>query len=159
ARGGRGRRAGPHRLRQRRARMRRSRRRPRRRGCPRSGALDLGAAHLMAAAAAHLPALVRKFPALTVAVWGDFVADEFIAGEIARVSREAPVLILKRRSRVWAAGGGANAAVNLAALGVKVRLVGVVGDDEPGRGLLQIFQRHGIDTRGVMAVPRRLTPT
>jgi len=113
----------------------------------------------MAAAAAHLPALVRKFPALTVAVWGDFVADEFIAGEIARVSREAPVLILKRRSRVWAAGGGANAAVNLAALGVRVRAVGCVGDDQAGHQLLAIFSAAGVDAGGVHLVGQRITPT
>ncbi len=101
----------------------------------------------------------RRFRHLALVVWGDLVADEFIDGEIARVSREAPVLILKRRGRSLAAGGGANAAVNLAALGVQVRLVGAVGADESGRGLLQIFKRGGIDVTGVLQVPGYLTPT
>ena len=102
---------------------------------------------------------LRGFSQLTIAVWGVLVADEFITGEIARVSREAPVLILKRRTRTLAPGGGANAAVNLAALGVRVKLVGMVGRDEPGRGLLEIFRGHGIDVSGVLTLPERLTPT
>ncbi len=63
----------------------------------------------------------------------DLIADEFISGEIARVSREAPVLILKHRDRILIPGGGANAVMNLAALGVTALPVGLVGDDEPGR--------------------------
>ncbi len=65
-------------------------------------------------------------------VVADLVADEFVFGEIARVSREAPVLILKHRERTVVPGGGANAVMNLAALGVNVLPVGVVGDDEAG---------------------------
>ena len=72
---------------------------------------------------------------------GDLVADEFIFGEISRVSREAPVLILKHRERSVVPGGGANAVSNLADLGVNVLPVGVVGDDESGRLLIKAF-RH-----------------
>ena len=61
----------------------------------------------------------------------DLVADEFVFGEISRVSREAPVLILRHRDRKVVPGGGANAIYNLADLGVNVLPVGVVGDDEP----------------------------
>lgn len=103
--------------------------------------------------------VLRRFARLTVAVWGDLVADVFVDGEIARVSREAPVLILKQRRRQVAAGGGANAALNLAALGVKVRLVGAVGEDEPGRELLRIFRAAGIATGAVLRLPSRPTPT
>ncbi|HUX66527.1 MAG TPA: PfkB family carbohydrate kinase [Terriglobales bacterium] len=107
----------------------------------------------------RLRPLLRRFPQLTLAVWGDLVADEFLAGEIARVSREAPVLILKRRRRSLAPGGGANAAANLAALGVRVRLVGVLGDDDAGRELRAQFAAAGINTRGVLTLPGRPTPT
>lgn len=100
---------------------------------------------------------LRRFPRLTVAVWGDLVADEFVDGEIARVSREAPVLILKQRGRQIAAGGGANAALNLAALGVRVRLLGVVGADETGRQLQRLFRGAGISTATVAT--RRGQPT
>src|SRR5216110_3218469 len=88
----------------------------------------------------RLAKIVEALPRLTVAVLGDLVADEFIFGEISRVSREAPVLILKHRERNVVPGGGANAIYNLAALGVNVLPVGVVGDDEAGKILLQKFR-------------------
>src|SRR5438445_13216122 len=93
--------------------------------------------------------IVEAFPNATVTVLGDLVADEFIFGEISRVSREAPVLILKHRDRSLVPGGGANAICNLADLGVNVLPVGVVGDDEPGRLLIQAFRRKHIPVTGV----------
>jgi len=89
------------------------------------------------------------FPETTVTVIGDLVADEFIFGEISRVSREAPVLILKHREREIVPGGGANAIYNLADLGVNVLPVGVVGSDEPGRILLQKFRKKHIPLSGI----------
>jgi len=83
-------------------------------------------------------------------VLGDLVADEFVFGEIARVSREAPVLILKHRERMLVPGGGANAVNNLADLGVNVRPVGVVGNDEAGRELINIFRRKRVQTSGII---------
>jgi rfaE bifunctional protein kinase chain/domain len=93
--------------------------------------------------------LINTFPETTVTVIGDMVADEFIFGEISRVSREAPVLILKHRERTVVPGGGANAVYNLAALGVNVLPVGVVGNDEPGRMLLQRFREKRIPLNGI----------
>jgi len=93
--------------------------------------------------------IVEAFPNVTVTVLGDLVADEFIFGEISRVSREAPVLILKHRDRSLIPGGGANAICNLADLGVNVLPVGVVGDDEPGRLLIRAFRRRHIPVTGV----------
>jgi len=78
------------------------------------------------------------------------VADEFVFGEISRVSREAPVLILKHRERTVVPGGAANAANNLADLGVNVLPVGIVGDDEPGRLLLKYFRHKRIAVSGVL---------
>ncbi len=72
--------------------------------------------------------IIERFPRQRIVLVGDLVADEFILGEIARVSREAPVLILKQRSKQILPGGGANAASNLADLGARVTPVGVVGD-------------------------------
>src|SRR5215471_3144299 len=89
----------------------------------------------------RLRKIVNAFPKVTVAVLADLVADEFIFGEISRVSREAPVLILKHRERTVVPGGGANAVNNLADLGVNVLPVGIVGDDETGR-LLVKYLRH-----------------
>jgi rfaE bifunctional protein kinase chain/domain len=98
----------------------------------------------------RLKKLVEAFPNLTITLLGDLVADEFIFGEISRVSREAPVLILKHRERTVLPGGAANAANNLADLGVNVLPVGVVGDDEPGRMLLKYFRRKRIPVSGIL---------
>jgi rfaE bifunctional protein kinase chain/domain len=98
----------------------------------------------------RLKKIVESFPKVTVTVIGDLVADEFIFGEISRVSREAPVLILKHRERTILPGGGANAINNLADLGVNVLPVGVVGDDEPGRLLLKAFRHKHIAISGVL---------
>lgn len=98
----------------------------------------------------RLRKIVEAFPKITVTVLGDLVADEFVFGEISRVSREAPVLILKHRERTVVPGGGANAANNLADLGVNVLPVGIVGNDEPGRLLLRYFRRKRIAVSGVL---------
>lgn len=108
---------------------------------------------------ARLLALIDAFPRQTVLVVSDFVADEFIAGEISRVSREAPVLILRRRESRLVPGGGANAVNNLAELGARVLPVAVVGNDEPGRALLRYFRRKGIDTGSIERLPNWTTPT
>src|SRR5205823_11724776 len=98
----------------------------------------------------RLKKIVESFPKVTITVVGDLVADEFVFGEISRVSREAPVLILKHRERSVAPGGGANAIQNLADLGVNVLPVGVVGDDEPGRLLLKAFRHKHVPVSGVL---------
>lgn len=100
--------------------------------------------------AERLKKIVEAFPNVTVTMLGDLVADEFVFGEISRVSREAPVLILKHRERSVVPGGGANAANNLADLGVNVLPVGIVGDDEPGRLLLKHFRHKRIPVSGVL---------
>ena len=107
----------------------------------------------------RLKKLVESFDGVTVTVMGDLVADEFVFGEISRVSREAPVLILKHRERQVVPGGGANAVFNLADLGVTVLPVGVVGDDESGRALLQALKRKRIATSGIVKLKGYTTPT
>ena len=98
----------------------------------------------------RLHRIVESFPKVTVTVLADLVADEFVFGEISRVSREAPVLILRHRDRKVVPGGGANAICNLADLGVTVLPVGVVGDDETGRMLLRAFRHKRIPVSGVL---------
>jgi rfaE bifunctional protein kinase chain/domain len=98
----------------------------------------------------RLRKIVEAFPNVTVTLLGDLVADEFVFGEISRVSREAPVLILKHRERTVLPGGGANAVNNLADLGVNVLPVGIVGDDEPGRLLLKYFRHKRIALSGIL---------
>jgi rfaE bifunctional protein kinase chain/domain len=98
----------------------------------------------------RLRKIIEAFPKVTITVLGDLVADEFVFGEISRVSREAPVLILKHRERTVVPGGGANAVNNLADLGVNVLPVGAIGDDEPGRLLLKFFRHKRIPVSGVL---------
>jgi rfaE bifunctional protein kinase chain/domain len=98
----------------------------------------------------HLLDIVAVFSRQTICVVGDFVLDEFVSGEISRVSREAPVLILRHRSSEAYPGGAANAVNNLADLGARVLPVGVVGADESGRTLLEYFRRKRVDVSGIL---------
>lgn len=98
----------------------------------------------------RLKQLVNSFRDVTVTVLGDLVADEFIFGEIARVSREAPVLILKHREQTLLPGGGANAVNNLADLGTRVLPAGIVGNDAAAKELIQIFRRKRIPVSGIV---------
>src|SRR5271163_2566485 len=97
-----------------------------------------------------LLSLVERFPRQRVIMLGDLVADQFVYGEIVRVSREAPVLILKEREKQVVPGGGANSAANLAALGARVEPVGVVGEDETGDALLHCLREMHISTRLIL---------
>ena len=106
---------------------------------------------------AKLLALVDAVGSRTVAVVGDVVADEFVYGRVARVSREAPVLILEYDSTDVVAGAGGNAANNVAALGGRARLVGLVGRDEPGRRLLGALHRR-VEPRALIRAAGRPTP-
>ena len=85
---------------------------------------------------ASLTALIDALDGRIVAVIGDVVADEFVYGRVARVSREAPVLILEYDSTAIVPGGGGNAANNVAALGGRAALVSVIGRDDAGRRLV-----------------------
>ncbi len=105
----------------------------------------------------RLLALVDAFSSRRVLVLGDLIADEFIYGEVSRVSREAPVLILKYDATQIVAGGAGNAANNVAAMGGRARLCGLVGADAEGRRLLASFHR-GVDKRHVVQARGYRTP-
>jgi rfaE bifunctional protein kinase chain/domain len=107
----------------------------------------------------RLPQLLRQFKGRRIAVLGDFVADVFIYGEISRISREAPVLILNQRDSQLVPGGGANAVHNLRALGAEPLPIGIVGNDAEGRELLRFFKKLGVDTRGIRVERSWRTPT
>jgi rfaE bifunctional protein kinase chain/domain len=102
---------------------------------------------------------VEQFSSKTVVLLGDFVADEFRFGEISRVSREAPVLILRHRETQLVPGGGANAANNLAALGARVLPITAVGDDSAGDALIAHFRRKRVNVSGIVRVKGWTTPT
>ena len=105
-----------------------------------------------------LLALVDRFASCRVVVVGDLVADEFVSGQPARVSREAPVLILRYDATQIVPGGAANAANNVASLGGQVDLCGLTGRDEAGRALLRAFPRT-VHQRGVLHPAGYRTPT
>jgi rfaE bifunctional protein kinase chain/domain len=105
----------------------------------------------------RLLALVDGFSSRRVLVVGDLIADEFIYGEVSRVSREAPVLILKYDATQIVAGGAGNAANNVAALGGRARLSGLVGTDVEGRRLLASFAR-GVEKAHVVRAREYRTP-
>src|ERR1700674_5523458 len=105
----------------------------------------------------RLLGLIDGFSSRRVLVVGDLIADEFIYGEVARVSREAPVLILKYDATEMVAGGAGNAANNVAALGGRARLAGIVGRDAEGRRLVASFHR-GVERTAVARVRHYRTP-
>jgi rfaE bifunctional protein kinase chain/domain len=113
----------------------------------------------MSADLSRLADLVEAFSRQTIVVAGDFVVDEFVFGEISRVSREAPVLILRHRQTEMLPGGGANAVNNLADLGARVLPVGAVGDDAAGDALLEYFRKKFINTSGIVRVRGWTTTT
>lgn len=106
----------------------------------------------------RLLTLIDRFGGRRIAVVGDLIADEFIYGRVARVSREAPVLILNYDTTEVLPGGAGNAARNVAALGGQARAVGLAGTDEPGRRMLDVLGA-GVDVRGVARVRDWRTPT
>jgi len=104
-----------------------------------------------------LKQLLTRFKNARIVVAGDLIADEFIYGQIERVSREAPVLILRYDATELVPGGAGNAANNAASLGAHVEVVGVVGRDEAGRRLRQ-FLASRAGTSGVVMSGRHVTP-
>ena len=101
----------------------------------------------------------ESFPKKKIVIVGDLVADQFLNGTIARVSREAPVFILRHDETNTLPGGAANAAMNTAALGAETVAVGIVGDDEAGRALIAKLSEGGVDCAGIVTNPEMRTTT
>jgi len=96
-------------------------------------------------------------PTKPILVVGDIMCDHYIWGDVERISPEAPVQVLRWEREADRPGGAANAAMNLAALGCRVHLIGIVGKDEPARWLLKTLKANGINTRGVIQSTKRPT--
>jgi rfaE bifunctional protein kinase chain/domain len=107
---------------------------------------------------ARLEALVRRFRGRRVLVLADLVADEFVYGRVERISREAPVLILRHDVTDVRLGGGANAVHNIRTLGARPLPFGVLGNDPHGRRLRALLREKRIPTTGVAAAPGYATP-
>ncbi len=109
--------------------------------------------------ALSLEAIASELPRRTVVVLGDLVCDEYVYGETERVSREAPVLVVRYEASERRPGGAGNAAANLAALGVRTRVVGVTGVDDEGQAVVGALRDQGASVHGVLALPERRTDT
>lgn len=105
----------------------------------------------------ELPRLLNTFRSQHVVVIGDVVLDEYVFGTATRMSREAPVPVLEFTERKVIPGGAANPAVNLAALGANVALVGVTGADAAGEELRAALAAYGIGLSGLLVDPTRPT--
>ena len=104
-----------------------------------------------------LLACLDRFRDRHVWVAGDVMLDEYLTGAVERVSPEAPVPVVRVRGSEHRLGGAANVARQIAALGARVSLGGLIGEDEAGKRFLELCAAAGIDCRGVLAVPARPT--
>lgn len=107
----------------------------------------------------RLVEIVRSFANRRIVVTGDAIADQFVYGNISRVSREAPVFILRHEQTTTVPGGAANCAMNLAALGARVSLIAAAGADEAGKQLRAKLEDAGVDTGGVIVSEKIQTTT
>jgi len=103
--------------------------------------------------------LLERFRSRRVGVIGDFLLDQYIIGTSARVSREAPIVVVEYQSTVHHPGGAANAAQNVTALGGVARAVGVVGDDREADVLTGLLRARGVDVHGLLRDAACVTST
>src|SRR5262249_49805556 len=132
--------------------------RPRGRRSARRGRLGDRGALAMSTAEKAMRAAIDGFAGRHVVVVGDLILDEYLFGKPARISREAPVLILRFAERQVFLGGAANAAHNVHALGARVTPIGAIGPDGAGDELVALFSAAGIPTGGVGTERGRATP-
>lgn len=109
--------------------------------------------------AGSLPNLLTAFSGKRILVVGDVILDEYLWGDVRRISPEAPVPIVEIRSRSFVPGGAANAAANVVTLAGKALLGGVVGSDHSADKLADVLQRQGVDTKGLIPDSERTTTT
>ena len=113
----------------------------------------------MAELHSRLVNIVRRFSDQKIVIVGDAIADKFVFGSISRVSREAPVFILRHEQTETLPGGAANCAMNLVALGAHVSLISVTGADEAGNELRAKLEAAGVDISGVVVSEKVQTTT
>ena len=97
---------------------------------------------------------IARFKDKKIGVVGDLILDHFISGDVERISPEAPVPVLIVEKEIFVVGGAGNVAMNIAALGGKVFISGVIGKDDAGKILLKEFKRKNknIDTTGIVKI-------
>lgn len=102
--------------------------------------------------------LVDGFSRKKIAIWGDFILDEYLYGITRRISREAPVLIISYQGNEFSLGGAGNSVLNLKALGAEPLPIGVVGTDAPGKKILQMLKQKGIPADYLIREKSHQTP-
>ena len=105
------------------------------------------------------PNVVPDFTGLRVAVVGDLIADHYLFASPSRLSREAPVLVLRHEREEIRGGGSANVARNLWSLGAQTHVIGAVGRDANGRELRSLLETESITVEDVLTIPGWVTPT
>lgn len=103
-------------------------------------------------------ALIDKFPLVKIAVWGDFILDEYLYGNTRRISREAPVIILSYQKKEFALGGAGNSLLNLKSLGIDPVPIGVIGPDDSGKAIQRILRKRHISTEHLIVEKGYSTP-
>lgn len=106
-----------------------------------------------------LSEIVKNFSKCRLLIIGDLIADEFVYGEITRISREAPVMILRHERTETMPGGAGNAASNVASLAGQASVLGVVGKDLSGEQLLLKLNSNNVNTEAVLTLSDYQTPT
>lgn len=112
----------------------------------------------MARAKSGLLDIIDRFGGKKIAVWGDFILDEYLFGTTRRVSREAPVLILIYQKKELSLGGAGNSVLNLKALGASPLPIGVVGQDEAGKEIIALLRKQRIPTTSILRLKSFPTP-
>lgn len=105
------------------------------------------------------PNIISRFAGKRVMIVGDIVADQYLNGTIERVSREAPVFIMRHDSTVTLPGAGANAAANIASLGGEPILIGLIGSDANGEMLNSALESANIARDNIIYDPNSTTTT
>jgi len=106
----------------------------------------------------RLLSLIDRFPGKKLAVWGDFILDEYLYGKTRRISREAPVLIISYQNQEFSLGGAGNSVLNLKALGAEPLPIGVLGRDNSGDKICEILRSQRLTTRYLIRLAEYQTP-
>ena len=105
----------------------------------------------------RLDAIIKRFESTSIIVIGDIMIDQFVIGQVNRISPEAPVPVVKFKHEEYRLGGAANVAHNIRKLGGRVSLLGVLGSDDAGTQLLAELKRASINPNGVLSDGERIT--
>lgn len=100
---------------------------------------------------------IEKFPKTKVLVIGDIIMDEYVWGDVSRISPEAPVPVVDVKRETKMLGGAGNVVSNICSLGGEAILCGVVGDDSRGRQVVKMVKTLGASTEGIVQEPNRPT--